>query len=103
MSDERSTEQTAGGVTVAHNEARERFEGRLGDELAGYAAYADANGVRDFNHTVTFPQFSGRGVAGAIVSAALDATVAAGLKIHPSCSYVDAYVRKHREWDDALV
>lgn len=89
-------------ITVTHNAERGRYEARVGGSFAGFAGYNDEDGVRDFNHTVTAPEFSGRGVAAAVVRTALDDTVRAGLKILPTCTYVQAFVKKNHDWDGSL-
>ncbi len=89
-------------ITVKHNSDRDRYEAYVGDDFAGYAAYVDEGDVRDFNHTVTAPAFSGQGVAGQVVRYALDDTVGEGKKILPTCSYVQAFVRKHPDWNASL-
>lgn len=81
--------------TVAHNSAETRFEIRVDGELAGFAEYSDHSGVRDFHHTVTYPQFRGRGLAAIVVREALDQTRNEGLKILPTCSYVEKFVAEN--------
>lgn len=87
---------------VEHKPEQSRFEILVDGKVAAYAEYTEQGGVRDFDHTVTDPDFRGQGLAGALVSAALDATRAEGLKIRTSCSYVDGYVTKHPEYQDLL-
>ncbi|MFJ7622490.1 GNAT family N-acetyltransferase [Rhodococcus erythropolis] len=81
--------------TVAHNPAETRFEIRVDGELAGFAEYSDHAGVRDFHHTVTYPRFRGRGLAAIVVREALDQTRNEGLKILPTCSYVEKFVAEN--------
>lgn len=84
---------------------------------AAFAAYTDEPGtdepgtdepgagtqkVRDFNHTVTSPEFGGKGVAGALVKYALDDSIAAGYRIVPTCSYVQHFIDKHPEYKEHL-
>lgn len=87
---------------IEHNVDQRRFEIYVDDALAGYADYVEANGVRDFGHTVTEPDFRGQGIAGQVVGAALDTTREEGLKIVPSCSYVARYVETHPEYADLV-
>ena len=67
-----------------------RFEARIDGALAGFAEYADADGIRTFPHTEVDPAYGGRGVGSRLVDEALRATVAAGLRIRPLCSFVRA-------------
>ncbi|WP_070379137.1 GNAT family N-acetyltransferase [Rhodococcus sp. WMMA185] len=82
-------------TTVEHCVAESRFEVFVDGQLAGYADYAERSGVRDFHHTVTYPQFRGQGLAAEVVKAALDDTKARGLSVIPSCSYVAKYISEH--------
>jgi predicted GNAT family acetyltransferase len=89
-------------TTIEHNEAKSRYEIFLDGELAGYAEYAERAGVRDFNHTLTLPQFRGHGVAALVVEHALNDTRKSGLKVRASCWYVDEYIAKNREFADLV-
>ena len=85
---------------LIHNPAATRFEIYLNDVLAGFADYADHDKTktRDFNHTMTFPEFRGRGVAAQVVDYALKETRAAGYTVIPTCWYVDEYISTHPEY-----
>lgn len=85
---------------VRHDDARSRYEldTEHGTAIAVYRQQGDA---RIFTHTETPPQDEGKGVASALVKAALDDTRAHGFKIVPACSFVVAYVRRHPEYRDA--
>ena len=89
-------------TTIEHNTAEQRYEIFLDGQLAGYAEYADRNGVRNFNHTLTLPQFRGHGVAAQVVEHALTDTRNAGLKVIPSCWYVDEFIARNREFADLV-
>ncbi|MBY6366434.1 GNAT family N-acetyltransferase [Rhodococcoides corynebacterioides] len=87
---------------VEHHTDRQRFEILVGDEVAGYAEYRPTAGERDFDHTVTLPQFRGRGLAAVLVREALDDTRSAGLRVVPSCSYVRHFVDTNPEYQDLV-
>jgi len=53
-------------------------------------------------HTEVPPPLQGRGIAGALVQAALDHARARGLKVRPLCSYARAYMRRHPTSADLL-
>jgi predicted GNAT family acetyltransferase len=89
---------TENAARIEHLPAQSRFALYLGDDLAAYADYSEVDGLRDFDHTVTEPDFRGRGLAGQVVQFALDATRAEGLKIGTSCSYVEKFVSEHPEY-----
>ncbi|WP_433713712.1 GNAT family N-acetyltransferase [Nocardia sp. CA-084685] len=89
---------------LEHNIADTRFEIYLDDTLAGYADYAEQDDpkVRDFHHTMTFPEFRGRGVAAQVVEYALQDSRAHGFAIIPTCWYVEQYIAQHREYADLV-
>ncbi|BAD55851.1 hypothetical protein NFA_10060 [Nocardia farcinica IFM 10152] len=89
---------------LEHNAADTRYEIYVDDTLAGYADYAEREDakVRDFHHTITFPEFRGQGIAGKVVEYALDDTRAAGFTVVPTCWYVEKFIAEHREYADLL-
>ncbi|ONM47001.1 GNAT family N-acetyltransferase [Nocardia donostiensis] len=89
---------------IEHNTADTRYEIYLDDTLAGYADYADNTDTktRDFHHTVTFPEFRGRGVAAQVVEYALTDTRSAGFSVIPTCWYVGEYIGSHPEHADLV-
>ncbi len=54
------------------------------------------------HHTAVPPALQGRGLAAALVQAALDWARAEGLVVRPACSYVAAYLRRHPAQQDLL-
>ncbi|GGK56222.1 GNAT family N-acetyltransferase [Nocardia camponoti] len=89
---------------LEHNVADTRYEIYHDDVLAGYADYAESEDpkVRDFHHTMTFPEFRGRGVAAEVVEYALNDSREHGYKIVPTCWYVEKYVADHPEYADLV-
>jgi hypothetical protein len=53
-------------------------------------------------HTGVPQALEGRGIAAALVGAALAHARAQGLRIRPQCSYVQVYMRRHPETQDLL-
>ncbi|MQY23381.1 GNAT family N-acetyltransferase [Nocardia macrotermitis] len=85
-----------------HNVADTRYEIYLDDTLAGYADYSEhvdgERRTRDFQHTLTFPEFRGRGVAAQVVEYALNDARDAGFSVIPTCWYVEKFIADHREY-----
>jgi predicted GNAT family acetyltransferase len=79
---------------VEHDAARGRFH-TVVDGLAGVCDYRLAGGVMQIVHTEVDPALQGRGVAAALVAAALAHAQAEGLRVLPLCSYVRSYMRRH--------
>ncbi|BDT94533.1 MULTISPECIES: GNAT family N-acetyltransferase [Nocardia] len=89
---------------LEHNVADTRYEIYIDDTLAGYADYAEREDlkVRDFHHTLTFPEFRGRGVAAQVVEFALNDSRTAGFSVIPTCWYVEQFITEHREYADMV-
>lgn len=82
---------------VRHDLDNHQFETEV-DGYTGYLEYAIVNGALDLNHTFVPKEIGGRGVAAALVEAALLYARANNMKIIPSCSYVGVYIRRHPEY-----
>lgn len=92
---------SATGIEVRHDERRHRFEATV-EGCSCIADYEMVDGVMWMTHTVVPPQVGGRGVAAELVRVALAHARAQGLKVHPACSYVRVYMRRHPETADLL-
>ena len=88
-------------LSINHNPAASRFETHVDDHLC-VADYSIAGHVMTLTHTYVPPPLEGRGIAAALVAAALAHARAAGLRVRPDCSYVERYMRRHRETLDLL-
>jgi predicted GNAT family acetyltransferase len=86
---------------VRHNVAARRFETTV-DDLLARADYQVAGGVMRLYHTEVPQALEGRGIAGAMVKAALAHARAEGLRVEPACSYVRAYMKRHPDTQDLL-
>ena len=84
-------------VTVRRNSEEHRFETVVGDYLC-VAEYQMRDGEIVFTHTFVPPELRGRGIAEKLVRTALDYARAEGLRVVPACSYVAAFIRRHREY-----
>lgn len=88
-------------TVVVHNEAASRFEADV-DGQAAVCAYRLQGREALFTHTEVPPAAQGRGVAAALVKAALDWADHEGLRVRPLCSYVAVYMRRHPETQHLL-
>ena len=83
-----------------HEPERDRFSVASEGEVAVVEYTLDAAaGVMTITHTLVPKPLEGRGIAGALVRAALDFARASGLRVHPTCSYADAWMRRHPDYD----
>ena len=94
----------ADAVTVAHRPDERRYELLLGREHAGELVYRDRGAnVVAFLHTEVDGSLRRRGLGSTLVAGALDDARARGLRVVPLCPFVDAYVRRHPEYDELVV
>lgn len=89
-------------VTVTRNEQESRYEAHLDGELAGYAEYQDQGDTIVFPHTVTEPDFGGRGVGSALVRTSLDEAREQGRSVVPECEFYAGWIDKHPEYADLV-
>ena len=75
---------------------RHRFEATL-DGAHGRLEYRVEPGRMTIVHTEVDPALEGKGVAGALVRAALDHARANGLKVEPVCDYARSWMERHPE------
>jgi len=83
-------------TTPIHVPAAHRFEATV-DGHSGRLDYSVRGDVLTIVHTEVDPALEGKGVAGALVRAALDHARASGLKVHPECEYAASYMDRHPE------
>lgn len=103
MADEQPTpggaDPAAEQVEVRDDPARHRFDILVDGAQAGYSLYThpaeNPDQQRIFYHTVIDDAFGGRGLAGTLTSAALEASIADGYRIVPVCPYVVRWLGKH--------
>lgn len=88
-------------VPVIHNPGAQRFETTIDGRLS-VAEYRLADRVVTFVHTAVPPEQRGRGIAAALVGAALDWARAQQRRVVPACSYVARYMQRHPQTLDLL-
>ena len=81
-------------LAIEHLAERGRFQAVV-DGAVCVADYRLQDGVMLITHTEVAPRLQGRGIAGALVQAALDHAGARGLKVNPLCSYARVYMQRH--------
>lgn len=83
-------------LTITHDAPAQRFT-TLVDQLRSEVCYELSGATMLLTHTGVPAALEGRGIAAALVRAALDHARTQGLKVRPLCSYVQAYMRRHPE------
>jgi predicted GNAT family acetyltransferase len=87
--------------TIVHDADRACFE-TVVDGRRCVCAYRLHGDTMVFTHTEVPPALQGRGIAGALVAAALAHARAHGLRVRPLCSYVAVYMQRHPDTLDLL-
>jgi len=80
---------------VTRNAEASRYEIRIGDVLAGFAAYQERDEEILFTHTEVDPAFQGRGLAPVLAGQALADAAASGKTIVPHCPYIARYLQRN--------
>ena len=87
--------------SVSHRPERGCFEAIV-DGLSSRLDYRLDGDVMRIHHTEVPARLEGRGIAAALVQAAVDHARAHGLRIQPLCGYVGAWLRRHPEHADLV-
>ncbi|MGB3461567.1 GNAT family N-acetyltransferase [Rhodanobacter lindaniclasticus] len=82
---------------IRHDRPARRFHTEV-DGVPCVLEYSLASAVMTITHTEVPAEVGGRGIASALVRAAMDAARAEGWKVVPACSYAAAWVQKHPEY-----
>lgn len=89
-------------MQVQHDERAKRFSLDLPGGTAVLAYAPSSEGVLEFFSTYVPPADRGRGAAARLVSAGLEYARSAGLRVIPSCWYVQVYLDAHPEYGDVI-
>lgn len=91
---------------IHHDRDFRRFETRV-DGFHCLLDYILVNGVSGrvmtITHTAVPAEVGGRGIASALVGAAMNAARAEHWKVKPACSYAELWVKNHAAYHDLLV
>jgi uncharacterized protein len=87
---------------VRDNKERLRYEVLLDGGVVGFVQYNIRGGRVILVHTEVDEDHGGRGLATILVKSALDDLRRRGKCIVPVCPFVEAYIRKHPEYDDLV-
>ncbi|MEY2567351.1 MAG: uncharacterized protein QOE35_1880 [Actinomycetota bacterium] len=79
---------------IERNDAEERFELRIGDELAELDFHRAGKHLA-IVHTEVPDAMEGQGIGGQLVQAALDYAAAEGLTVIPYCPFARDWLERH--------
>ena len=89
-------------VKVIDQPERGRYEGFVGDTVAGIVEYQDVDGERALKHTQVFDAFEGQGVGRALARGVLDDLRLRGIKVRPFCPFIAGWIRRHPDYLDLV-
>jgi uncharacterized protein len=84
-------------TTVVDNPAELRYELWMSGAMVGLVRYTLEDGAITLVHTDIEPAFEGQGLGNVLVAGALADIRSRGLKLHPLCPFVAAYIKRHPE------
>jgi predicted GNAT family acetyltransferase len=87
---------------IEHDAERKRFVRQLSGGEAYLAYSADDDGTLDLQHTVVPEAERGRGVGESLVRAAVDHARNEGVRIIPTCPFVQAWLDDNPEGKDVV-
>jgi predicted GNAT family acetyltransferase len=89
---------------IADHPERHRYELQIDGKKAAEIVYRlrEPDAI-DLLHTEVLPEFEGQGLASKISTFAFEDARKRGLKVIPSCSYIQVFVRKHPEYGELVL
>jgi uncharacterized protein len=89
-------------IDIVHAPGHSRFEATVEGHLCTCQYRLYGSRLMMLTHTGVPNALRGRGIAAALVQAALDHARAHGRKVRPDCSYAEAYMQRHPQTLDLL-
>ena len=88
---------------VSRNDDAQRYEVRVDEKLAGFAAYQLTPDLIVFTHTEIYPGFEGQGLGSDLAHAALDDVRITGhRRVLPVCPFIMGWIQRHRDYADLV-
>ncbi|MBC7915433.1 MAG: N-acetyltransferase [Pyrinomonadaceae bacterium] len=88
-------------IPLVHNPSINRFELTI-DDHTSFIDYKKNGDSISLLHTEVPPQLEGKGVAASMVEKTFQYVEEHNLKLIPSCSYVQMFLKRHPEWERLL-
>lgn len=86
-------------LDVIHNEAEDRFETWIDNQLSKLDYMQDGNTIV-MTHVGVHPEHRGQGVAGKLTEVALEYARKKSLRVIPMCPYIATYIRRNPQYED---
>lgn len=90
------------GIEISHHAAEGRYEIAVDGLRAGVTVAREEGDHVVFPHTEIDEAYEGQGLAGQLVTYALDDVRARGKKVVAQCPYVKRFIEKRPEYQDLL-
>lgn len=90
----------ATGLTIKKNAAASTYEAVLEGRTVAGVVYQESGNRVTLLATSVFPEFRGKGVAGALLRSVLDELRTQGKSVSVSCPFTTAFVADHPEYAD---
>lgn len=87
---------------ITHNTDGQRYEIHVDSILAGFSLAEEGADQVVFTHTEVLDQFEGQGLAGELITGALDDVRVKDKKVVSRCDYVTRFIEKHPDYSDLL-
>jgi predicted GNAT family acetyltransferase len=84
--------------TLINNDSKNRYEFHM-DGLVAFVQYTKRDNKLFLVHTEVPKGLEGRGIASALVTKVLEEIESRGLTLVPLCPYIQAYLKRHPEWN----
>ncbi len=89
-------------LEIIHDKQNHQFSVTVEGKEAQLTYHMQNADTINFDHTYVPSELRGQGIAAKIVKTGLDFARENDFQVIPSCSYVDAYVRRHEEYQNIL-
>ncbi len=96
-----SNSEAKNEIQINHDKQAKRFETTI-EGQTGYLSYQDKGDTLVYDHTIVPQALGGHGVGSALAKHALNYAREQNKKVVPQCSFVDAYINKHPEYQDLV-
>ena len=96
-----SNSEAKNEIVINHDKQAKRFETTI-EGQTGYLSYQDKGDTLVYDHTIVPQALGGHGVGSALAKHALNYAREQNKKVVPQCSFVDAYINKHPEYQDLV-
>ena len=86
---------------IIHEKENTRFVIYV-DKYEAFVEYNSVEGKLNLYHTYTDPELRGKGLAAQVVRAALEFAKENNLKVVPTCSYVQTFIKRNDEYEELV-